>query len=188
MPNWQVGIGALLLGALIGSYPADAVAVVPVPEELVKGDNVLDLTTLDPRLEQLFKEMDDEKLNAKYDLRRKIDRHTIDSRSPMFALHAIGKVTAAKVKEGQPGFEQSARAEENRAWGTGFMFTPCHMMTNHHVVCEKQTIKGHKVCKGNEAINIMGKSANFSFGENESNGRRNTPDTGCCRRKFSRNR
>lgn len=145
----------------------NGLAVVPVPDELVKDDNVLDLTTLDPRLEQLFKEMDDEKLNAKYDLRRKIDRHNIDPRSPMFALHAIGKVTAAKVKEGQSGFEQSARAEENRAWGTGFMFTPCHMMTNHHVVCEKQVINGRKVCKGNEAINIMGRSANFSFGENE---------------------
>lgn len=167
MTNWQVRIGALLLGALISSYPVDGLAVVPVPEELVKGDNVLDLTTLDLRLEQLYKEMDDAKLNARYDLRRQIDRHTIDPRSPMFALHAIGKVTAAKVKEGHPGFEQSARAEENRAWGTGFMFTPCHMMTNHHVVCDKHTINGRKVCKPNEAISIMGKSANFSFGENE---------------------
>jgi ankyrin repeat protein len=136
-----------------------------LPKGVCDREDVFDLTKFNPLCEELYDLSDGG--NARFDMRQKLHRHQIPVKDPMFALHAIGKVTAAKVKEGQPGFEQSAKAEENRAWGTGFMFSPCHMMTNHHVVCEKQTINGHKVCKPNEAINIIGKSANFSFGENE---------------------
>lgn len=139
-------------------------AAAPAPEELVKQNNLLDLTSFDPRLERLYNELDDSGENAKYDLRRKIDRHMIPPNNPMFALHALGKVTAAKVTEGQPGFDQSTRAEEVRKWGTGFMISPCHMMTNHHVVCEHELVNGKKQCKSNEHVN--GKPVNFSFGEN----------------------
>jgi S1-C subfamily serine protease len=139
-------------------------ATVPVPDELVKQDNLLDLSYLDRSLEILFDQMDSNTENSKYDLRRKIDRHTIPSANPMFLLHAIGKVTAANVAEGKSGFEQSTKAEENRAWGTGFMISPCHMITNNHVVCEKELINGRSVCIRNESL--KGKSINFSFGEN----------------------
>jgi hypothetical protein len=93
---------------------------IPVPEQLVKEDNLLDLTHFDLAVEKLFYEMDAEGKNARYDLRRKIDRYTIPISNPMFALHAIGKVTKAITTEGNPGFESSVKKEENRAWGTGF--------------------------------------------------------------------
>lgn len=134
------------------------------PNELFKGDNVLNLQEFAKDLEENFTKLADDKINAKYDMRRKITRHTIESNDPMIGLHAIGKVTAAKVTEGNPGFENSTKEEESKAWGTGFMISSCHMITNNHVVCEKEVVNGKKVCKRNE--NLKGKSANFSFGEN----------------------
>ncbi|MEK6772622.1 MAG: serine protease [Bdellovibrionota bacterium] len=143
----------------------EGVAAVPCPNELFKGDNVLNLQEFGRHLEENFDKLDDDKINAKFDMRRKVTRHTIESNNPMIGLHAIGKVTAAKVAEGNPGFENSTKEEENKAWGTGFMISPCHMITNNHVVCEKEVVNGKKVCKRNE--NLKGKAANFSFGENE---------------------
>ena len=143
----------------------EGMAAVACPNELFKGDNVLNLQEFAKDLEENFDKLAGDKINAKYDMRRKVTRHTIESNDPMIGLHAIGKVTAAKVTEGNPGFENSTKEEENKAWGTGFMISPCHMITNNHVVCEKEVVNGKKVCKRDE--NLKGKLANFSFGENE---------------------
>lgn len=151
-----------VLAALIVS--AEGMAAIPYPNELFQNDDLLDLTQFGEHFESHFAEMDDSGISAKYDMRRKIDRHTIDPQNPMFALHAIGKVTTAKITEGSPGFVESTKSEENRAWGTGFMISPCHMITNNHGVCERELYNGKKICKNDETLN--GKSANFSFGEN----------------------
>lgn len=151
-----------VLAALIVS--AEGMAAIPYPNELFQNDDLLDLTQFGEHFESHFDEMDDDGISAKYDMRRKMDRNTIDPQNPMFALNAIGKVTAAKVTEGSPGFVESAKSEENRAWGTGFMISPCHMITNYHVVCEKELYNGKKICKNDETL--KSKSANFSFGEN----------------------
>lgn len=151
-----------VLAALILSV--DGMAAIPYPNELFQNDDLLDLTQFGEHFESHFAEQDDSGISAKYDMRRKIDRHTIDQQNPMFALNAIGKVTAAKVTEGNPGFVESAKSEENRAWGTGFMISPCHMITDYHVVCEKELYNGKKICKNDETL--KSKSANFSFGEN----------------------
>lgn len=153
----------MILAVLILS--AKAIAAVPCPNAMFRNDNILNLKEFSSHLEGLYNELDESGENAKYDMRRKIDRQNLDLNDPMFALHAIGKVTAAKVTEGKPGFEKSTKAEENKSWGTGFMISPCHMITNQHVVCEKELVNGKYICKKNEVLN--GKSSNFSFGEND---------------------
>ncbi len=143
-----------------------AISSTPCPDSLFQGDNVLDLTTFGKHLEELYDLRDSKNQNAKYDMRRKVDRHNINSNNPMYALHAIGKVTLSKTVEGDSNFEQFSKIEENKSWGTGFMISPCHMITNYHVICEKVVLpNGKKVCKNNESV--LNKSANFSFGENE---------------------
>ncbi len=153
----------LVISLLVNS---NAMSSTPCPHALFQGDNVLDLSTFGKHLEELYDLRDSKNVNAQYDVRRKIDRKNIDSNDPMFALHAIGKVTLSTTKLGDSNFEQSSKAAENKAWGTGFMISPCHMITNYHVVCEKITLpNGKKVCNTKELV--LNKSANFSFGENE---------------------
>jgi len=86
------------------------------------------------------------------DVRCEIDRSLIKPNDPMYNLHAIGKVTAAKLVNGQPGYVESVKQQENSSWGTGFMISPCHMLTNYHVVSSTEKA-------------IKGKSVNFSFGD-----------------------
>jgi Trypsin-like peptidase domain len=164
MTRWRCGVGLLILGTLMLCWGSAGIAAIPVPEELVEQDSLLDLTYLNMRIENLYDEIDEGGSSAKYDLRRRIDRHTIPPSSPMFALHAIGKVTAAKITERKITFEL-IKAEENKTWGTGFMISPCHMITNYHVVCHRESVNGQKpTCKEHE--NVDGKPINFSFGEN----------------------
>jgi len=154
----------VMMVSLMGSF--QALGAKPCPNEIVFNDNILDLRAIHPKQESFYDELDETKENAKYDLRRKIDRQNINQNDPMYALNAIGKVTTGAVKEGQPGFFEATKNEENTSWGTGFMISPCHMITNHHVVCEKETVNGVKACRSDGSVK---KNVNFSFGEN-SNG------------------
>ncbi len=144
----------------------EVLAAGPCPNEIFGNDNILDLTAIKNELEQskAYDEMDETQENAKYDLRRKVDRQNIQENDPMYALNAIGKVTAATIKEGEKGFTNFVKEEEKKSWGTGFMISPCHMITNHHVVCEKEKVNGKNICKSSGKVN---KHANFSFGEND---------------------
>lgn len=137
----------------------------PAPSDFVAGDDLYDLSTMnDARQAELYRENYPGTTYAKYDLRRKLPRHHLKETDPMYALNAIGKVTAVTSTVDDANFESSVKGQENKGWGTGFMISPCHMITNHHVVCDREVVNGIKNCTENK--NLNGKKVNFSYGEN----------------------
>ena len=120
-------------------------------ESALASEDVLDLTKFSSELEADF-------ASGKCDIRKEVVIPTNEN-DPMWNLNAIGKVTRIGegygVEESNPQFEQRTRIEENKAWGTGTMISPCHMITNYHVVT-----------KTKKALN---KKVNFSYGSTGDN-------------------
>lgn len=101
------------------------------------------------------------------DTRVRYNRATIDSDSPYFGAQGIGKVTSSTVDVNSTKLSISVVREafiqeENSKFGTGFLVSPCHMITNYHVICDHD---GEKICKEHEEV--LHKSVNFSFFENK---------------------
>jgi len=145
-----------LIGLMVVFFGAQVNAKT-CPDSAFVDDEVLDLTTLSANLEKYY--------DDGYDVRREIDRSKIQPNDPMYALNGIGKVTVVKSVEGQQDFENSVRSQEQSSWGTGFLISPCHMITNHHVVSKTEQ-------------NIVGRKMNFSFGENNTGSDFNARSTG----------
>lgn len=115
-------------------------------DSALASEDVLDLSKFSTELEAAFS-------SGKCDLRKEVVIPTNEN-DPMWNLNAIGKVTRVGTGYGVPEsdatFEARTRIEENKAFGTGTMISPCHMITNHHVVSQTE--------------NAMGKQVNFSYG------------------------
>lgn len=153
----MIAIAQGLAGTIILGVSLSLGATEPFPYSLFPDDDILNLEHFSKDLEKRF----DEKNafgEAKYNMLREVDRSKIALHNPMFNLHAIGKVTI-----GDASGVESLEAIENINYGTGTMISPCHMITNRHVVCTKVMRDGKNACVKNE--NILGKSVNFSYGE-----------------------
>lgn len=119
----------------------------PCPQDLFLSDDVYDLTKVHELQMKYYAENDPATGDAKYDCRRKIDRQQFKNTDVLYSLNAIGKVTLPSPKEEQLGFVESVKDQENRSWGTGFTISPCHMITNNHVICDREIVNGKSICK-----------------------------------------
>jgi hypothetical protein len=153
-----------MIALVVFVVSATSFATEPLPYALFQGDDVLNLHQFGKYLEERFDEMDNERSNAKYDMRRMVDRNNIDNAHPMRILQAIGKVTKPQGPEDTRDFQKDPKSFENKSWSTGTMISPYHMITNKHAVCNRELrADGKKRCIKTE--NLIGKEIHFSFGE-----------------------